>query len=193
MRFKNSSDGAAHATPDGEADFQPRLILALRVVVVAAIVGGGWWFAASLPPEDSPPSSGNNQTTTLRVNLREENKEDAREESSSDKRIEPGDLSVKLYPVDVAGVQREFLTERRAGVSFDDFVTRRMAGRTPIEARFDGRGQATAEVSTGRWWIYASRRRGAEEVMWRLPVNVRGREQDVNLTQQNAYMRTRDF
>lgn len=193
MRFANSSDSAAHTASDGKADFQPRLILALRVIVVAAIVSGGWWFAASLPPEDASPSSSNNQTTTLRVNLREEYRGKVGKESSSDNRIEPGDLSIKLYPVDVTGVQREFLTERRAGMSFDDFVTRRMAGRTPIEARFDESGQATAEVSTGRWWIYASWRRGAEEVMWRLPVNVRGREHEVNLTAQNAYMRTRDF
>jgi len=128
--------------------------------------------------------------TMLRVNLRDPNKETTSDEPNGDK---PNDLSVKLYPVDVAVVQREFLTERRAGVSFDDFVTRRMAGRRPIEARFDERKQATAEVPAGRWWIYATQQSDGEEVMWRLPVNVRGREQDVNLTAQNAYMRTRDF
>ncbi|MCP9495221.1 MAG: hypothetical protein MSG64_12315 [Pyrinomonadaceae bacterium MAG19_C2-C3] len=190
MRFKNSNDSVTHTTPEREADFQTRLILALRVVVVAVIVGGAWWFAVTLPPEEASPSSDAKQLTMLRVNLHDRDKEAANGKSKGD---EPSDLSLKLYPVDVAVVQREFLTERRAGVSFDDFVTRRMAGRTPIEAHFDERGQATAEVPAGRWWVYASRRRGAEEVMWRLPVNVRGREQDVNLTAQNAYMRTRDF
>lgn len=177
-------------TPHGEADFQPRLILALRVVVVAAIVGGAWWFVATLPPEESSPSNDAKQITTLRVNLHDANKETVSDKPNGD---EPNDLSVKLYPLDVAVVQREFLTERRAGVSFDDFVTRRMAGRTPIEARFDWRRQATAEVPAGRWWIYVTQQSDGEEVMWRLPVNVRGREQDVNLTPQNAYMRTRDF
>ena len=151
-------------------------------MVVAATVGGAWWFLATLPSDEASVSGDNNQLTTLRVSLLEGNREDAVSEST-----------VSLYPVDIVAVQREFLTERRAGVQFDDFVTRRMAGRAPVGARFDERGRAMVEVPAGRWWVYATKRRGAEEVMWRLPVNVRGREQDVQLTAQNAYMRTRDF
>jgi len=173
------------AMRDTETDFQRRVILALRVVVVAAMLGGAWWFFATLPPDEAVVSENNSQLTTLRVSLLEADREDAAKESS--------ESTVSLYPVDIVAIQREFLTERRPGVPFDDFMTRRMAGRAPVEARFDERGRAMIEVPAGRWWVYATKRRGAEEVMWRLPVNVRGREQDVNLTPQNAYMRTRDF
>ena len=92
----------------------------------------------------------------------------------------------------MAAVQREFISEHRPGVRFDDFLARRMQGRAPVAARLDQNGQATVTIPPGRWWIHATLA-GTEEITWRLPVNIGGREQTVELTPDNAYMRAKSF
>jgi hypothetical protein len=67
-----------------------------------------------------------------------------------------------------------------------------MAGREPVAAEFDERGEAVVVVPQGRWWIHATLD-GPEELTWRLPVNVSGREKTVELGIDNAYTRAKSF
>lgn len=102
------------------------------------------------------------------------------------------DIPVELYPVDVVAVRHEFFTERRAGKRFDDFLNERMEGRRTISARLDKQGVGLVVVSAGSWWVHA-RLEGEEELEWRLPINVAGSKQTVELTPQNVYTRARSF
>lgn len=105
---------------------------------------------------------------------------------------EPLDIQVELYPVDIVAVRHEYFTERRAGKRFDDFLSERMKGRKPITARLDKHGQAAVAISPGNWWLHALLS-GEEVLEWRLPINIAGRKQIVELTSQNVYTRTRSF
>ena len=159
------------------------LALVLRALLLAALVGAGWRIYQRLPAGESDPrGAGAAQPTTLHIVLRRTDEDSAT----------GAGLDVHLFSVDVAAVQREFISEHRPGVRFDDFLTRRMQGRAPLSAQLDRNGQATIAVSPGRWWIHATLN-GAEEITWRLPVNVAGREQTVELTPGNAYMRAKSF
>lgn len=166
------------------------LVACLRVALVVALVGAGWLIYRRLPHDDTTPAAGlgaNPQArdTLLRIILSPR--------TASTGGNEPDALpSVKLYSIDVAAAQREFFDERRPGMRFEDFIVRRMGARQPITTQLDAEGQTILYVPPGRWWIHATQN-GAQEVSWRLPVNVAGREQTVELTHANAYMRTKKF
>ncbi len=102
------------------------------------------------------------------------------------------DINVELYPVDIVAVRHEYFTERRAGKRFDDFLNERMQGRRPVNAKLDKDGQATVVVAAGSWWLNAILP-GDEDLEWRLPINVAGSKQIVELTSQNVYTRTKSF
>ena len=159
------------------------LAVILRAALLLALVGAGWRIYQRLPAGESDTrGAGSSQPTVLHIVLRRASADDAR----------GAGLDVHLFSVDVAAVQREFISEHRPGVRFDDFLTRRMQGRAPLSAQLYRNGQATIAVSPGRWWIHATLT-GLEEIIWRLPVNVAGREQTVELTPDNAYMRAKSF
>ena len=160
------------------------IVNALRVALVAALFGAGWAVYRKLPQDEAgaAPAGRASKQTLLRIVLR-------REELGG---ASVADTAVELYSVDVAAARREFDDERRYGQRFDDFVTRRMGARQPVSAKFDGEGQALVAVPPGRWWVHAMLT-GANELAWRLPVNVSGREQTVELTPSNAYTRTKSF
>ncbi len=150
----------------------------LRVGLLVALVGAGWRIYQRLPGDEMDAgSAGRGSPTTLRIVLRG---------------AQGANVDVRLFSVDVAAVQREFTSERRPGVRFEDFLTRRMQGRAPVATRLDAAGQTFVAIQPGRWWIHATLD-GAEEITWRLPVNVAGREQTVELTPDNAYMKTKSF
>lgn len=167
------------------------LVAALRVALVLALAGAGWLIYRRLPHEDTPPAglgaSQHARDTLLRIVLQPPRPGDtaAVETATS---VTP----VQLYSIDVAAAQREFFDERRPGMRFEDFIVRRMGARQPITTQLDAQGQTIVYVPPGRWWIHATQT-GAQEVTWRLPVNVAGREQTVELTDANAYMRTKKF
>jgi hypothetical protein len=160
------------------------IVNALRVALVAALVFAGWALYRRLPraADDEAGVAQGARTTLLRIVLR-------REEPDANVVT---DVPVELYSIDVAAARREFEDERRYGQRFEDFVTRRMGARQPVSARLDREGQALVAVSPGRWWVHATLA-GADELTWRLPVNVAGREQTVELTSSNAYTRTKSF
>jgi hypothetical protein len=169
------------------------LVAFLRVALVVALVGAGWLVYRGLPPDDAPHSlgaAGQTRDTLLRIVVLPRpvggGGDDGRNSDAA--AVTP----VQLYSIDVAAAQREFLDERRPGQRFEDFIVRRMGARQPIRTQLDGSGQTIVYVPPGRWWIHATQG-GAQEVTWRLPVNVAGREQTVELTAANAYMRTKRF
>lgn len=101
-------------------------------------------------------------------------------------------IPVELYPIDLSAVQREYLSERRPGVRFDDFLARRLSGKSTVEAQLNERGQATVLVTPGKWWVHAVLS-GAHSVEWRLPINVAGLKQTIQLTPENAYAKMKSF
>ncbi|MDQ3908466.1 MAG: hypothetical protein M3268_08990 [Acidobacteriota bacterium] len=153
----------------------------LRVALVAALFGAVWTIYRRLPQDEADPARSSRQTT-LRIVVRRDALGDAA----------VADTPVQLFSVDVAAARREFEDERRYGQRFEDFVTRKMSARPPVSARLDRDGEAVVTVAPGRWWVHATLA-GADELTWRLPVNVAGREQTVELTPENAYTRARSF
>ena len=171
----------------------------MRFALVLALVGAGWSVYRRLPNAGGDATgallgeSRQVDATLVHIVLRGEPddvraaiKDDATDDAPARK------VAVQLYAVDVAAAQREFLSERRAGVRFEDFLTQRMRGQQPLAAELNERGEATVAVPPGRWWIHATVE-GAQELTWRLPVNVSGRERTVELTIENAYTRAKKF
>ena len=167
------------------------LVAILRAALVLALVGAGWLIYRRLPHDDTAPAAGlganlHARDTLLRIVLQPPSLG-----SGGDTDHAPVNF-VKLYSIDVAAAQREFYDERRPGMRFEDFIVRRMGARQPITTHLDAQGQTIVYVPPGRWWIHATLT-GTQETTWRLPVNVAGREQTVELTDANAYMRTKKF
>jgi hypothetical protein len=158
------------------------LALVLRVCLLVALIGAGWRIYHRLPIEESELDARQTHATTLHIILHRPAEDNA----------VTADIGVQLYSVDTAAVWREFVSEHRPGVRFDEFLASRMQSRPPLAARLDASGQAYLAVPPGRWWIHATLD-GAEEITWRLPVSVAGREQTVELTPDNAYMRAKSF
>lgn len=174
------------------------LVAVLRVALVLALAGAGWLVYRRLPADDAPHSlgaAGQTRETLLRIVLVARSGSRVQSSATDDATAAAGAAAatpIQLYSIDVAAAQREFLDERRPGQRFEDFIVRRMGARQPIRTQLDQNGQAVVYVPPGRWWIHATQE-GAQEVTWRLPVNVAGREQTIELTQANAYMRTKRF
>ncbi|HLL70842.1 MAG TPA: hypothetical protein VK363_05380 [Pyrinomonadaceae bacterium] len=169
----------------------PWLVACLRVALVLALVGAGWLIYRRLPHDDErAPAAALGESrqardTLLRIVI-------PRGDGAAGQSAEAAAVPVQLYSIDVAAAQREFFDERRPGQRFEDFMVRRMGARQPITTQLDAQGQTIVYVPPGRWWIHATQT-GAQEISWRLPVNVAGREQTVELTNANAYMRTKKF
>jgi hypothetical protein len=160
--------------------FSRLTILLLRTALVAALLISGWLIYAKLPLRLSSDARPSRNETTLQIVLRPAGLN------------APIDIPVELYPVDIVAVRHEYFTERRAGKRFDDFLNERMQGRRPVNARLDKDGQATIVVTAGSWWLNAVLP-GDEDLEWRLPLNVAGSKQIVELTSQNVYTRTKSF
>src|SRR5688572_23041843 len=154
--------------------------LLLRAGLVVALISAGWAIYSELPAPTLTSLQAASGETTLQIVLR------------PPAGIEALDIAVELYPIDIVAVRHEYFTERRAGKRFDDFLSERMKDRRPVTARLDKQGQTSVVVSAGNWWLHALLS-GEEDLEWRLPINVAGRKQTVELTSQNVYTRTRSF
>jgi hypothetical protein len=153
----------------------------LKVGLLAALFYAGWSIYRELPGGGLDTGDAANQTA-LRIVLRPSEKENG----------VAINIPVQLYPVDLAAVQREFGFERHPGVRFEEFLKDHMEGRAPVKSQFDDKGQATVTVTPGRWWVHAMLA-GSENVEWRLPINVAGRQQTIELNDENIYARTKSF
>ncbi|HEY0320882.1 MAG TPA: hypothetical protein VGC66_08020 [Pyrinomonadaceae bacterium] len=163
--------------------YQTAIVL-MRIALVLALVGAGWSVYRRLPADEYAPSGagGNANTTALSIQLL----------LSPEDAGAPLSVPVELYPVDIAAVRREYASEPRPGLRFDEFLKRRMRGRTPLEAQLNQQGQATINITPGKWWLHVVLA-GQHNVEWRLPINVYGRTQTIQLTSENAYARTKTF
>jgi hypothetical protein len=158
------------------------LTLFLRAALVVALFASGWLIYGKLRHHDSVNLKPGSAETTLLIVLR----------PPANGSADALDIPIELYPFDIVAARHEFFTERRAGKRFDDFLTERMNGRSPVEGRLDKQGQISVVVSPGNWWLHAQLS-GEEDLEWRLPLNVAGGKQTVELTTQNIYTRTRSF
>jgi hypothetical protein len=168
------------------------LVATLRVALVVALAGAGWLVYRGLPVDDAPHSlgrAGQTRDTLLRIVLLPRPGGNG---LNSDAAAAKAPVPVQLYSIDMAAAQREFFDERRPGQRFEDFIVRRMGARQPVRTQLDASGQTVVYVPPGRWWIHATLE-GAQEITWRHPVNVAGREQTVELNAANVYMRTKRF
>ena len=159
------------------------IVAALQLALVAALVGAGWLVYRRLPADGAARAGGTAGdqagATALRIVIRE-------------RAAGAEGVAVRLYPIDVAAARREFEDERRYGQRFEEFMTRRMGARKPVSARLGPEGEATVAVPHGRWWLHATLE-GQTEISWRLPVNVAGREQTLELSEANAFTKTKSF
>jgi hypothetical protein len=161
--------------------FSHLTVLLLRATLVAALLVSGWLIYSKLPHRSNADNRASRNETTLQIMLRPAGINAA-----------SLDIPVELYPVDIVAVRHEYFTERRAGTRFDDFLNERMQGRHPVNAKLDKDGQTTVVVTAGSWWLNAVLP-GDEDWEWRLPINVAGSKQIVELTSQNVYTRTKSF
>lgn len=172
---------------DAGQSFTRRILTAVAGVgLVFALVAAVWGIYQRLPRDERPSEAAQGAQggpTVLHVRLR---------------RAEIGfpvsmrKTPVQLYPINMTAARSEFDSERRPGQRFEDFAARLMGNRQPINAELDERGEASIEVPPGKWWIHATVE-GDRELTWRLPVEVTGREQSVELTPENAYLRAKNF
>jgi len=62
-----------------------------------------------------------------------------------------------------------------------------MHGITPVKATTDNDGRAVVTLSEGNWWLRATASlSGGETIEWRLPINVAGQKQTVELTMEKC-------
>lgn len=154
----------------------------LRVALVVALIATGWNIYQRLPAGPSPEQEAAAGVTELQIVLRPSPRDNGAAIN----------ILVQLYPIDVSAAQREYGFEPRPGVRFEDFLNERMQGRSPVRAHLDEHGEAVVMLTPGRWWVHALLS-GAQNVEWRLPVNVSGRQQTVELNTGNVYARTKSF
>ena len=172
---------------DSPGPLEQTLAPLLRAALIVALAAAGWGVYRGLPADESADSdtgARGRETTTLRIVLRRPPDYPAADRQK---------VSVQLYSINVEAARSEYVSERRPGVRFEEFVTRRMAGREPVAAEFDERGETTVRIPQGRWWVHATLEGPDEELTWRLPVNVAGREKTVELDIDNAYTRAKSF
>ncbi|HKO44529.1 MAG TPA: hypothetical protein VJU84_14720 [Pyrinomonadaceae bacterium] len=155
--------------------------IGLRIALIVALVGAGWFIYSRLPYSPKTQTATTEGKTTLQIVLR-----------GSDINTEALDINVEIYPIDIVAARHEYFTERRAGKRFDDFLSERMKGRTPVTIRLDKQGQTSVGLYPGNWWLHALLA-GEEELEWRLPITVTGNKQTIELTSENVYTRARSF
>jgi hypothetical protein len=162
------------------------LKVTLGVALVGGLCGAGWDVYRRLPGDGvaamNLAATDSGAETELTVMLR------------SDITGATMNSLVEIYPFDLVAAQREFQATPHLAKQFDDFLLRRMHGITPVKATTDNAGRAVATLREGNWWLRATASlSGGETIEWRLPLNVAGREQTIELTMENAYERTKKF
>jgi hypothetical protein len=154
----------------------------LQAALVLGVIAPFWWQLWRLPPGRStgvePAAAETLLTVRVRIGVTD--------------RATLQNLPVELYPIDVSSVYDEFAEKHPHGVSFQDFLQRKLNGGETIKIKLDETGGAALMVPQGRWWLYATMG-GPVSVQWRLPLNVSGRRQSVDLTTANEYMRSESF
>ena len=156
----------------------------LGIALVAALFAAGWNVYRRLPADGSmaqPETYNANANSELTVIFQ-------------DSIARAVNTQVEFYPVDFVSLQRDFFSRVHPGKTFDDFLAQRMKGLAPVRAPLDEKGRAVAKLSEGNWWLRAAAAlNSGEKIEWRLPINVSGPAQTIELTTENAYERTKKF
>lgn len=159
--------------------------IVLGIALIAALFAAGWNVYRRLPADGSvaqPATYNANANSELTVIFQGESIARA------------VNTRVEFYPIDFESMQRDFFSVVRPGKSFDEFLAQRMKGLAPVRAPLDDKGRAVAKLSEGNWWLRAATAlNSGEKIEWRLPINVSGRSQTIELTTENAYERTKKF
>ena len=160
--------------------------ITLGVALVGGLCGAGWNVYRRLPGDGAAAmnfaASDSRAKTELTVMLR------------NDITGATLNAAVELYPFDLVAAQREFQASPHLARQFDDFLLRRMHGITPVIPTSNGNARASAILNEGSWWLHATATmNNSETIEWRLPINVAGQKQTVELTMENAYERTKKF
>ena len=163
------------------------VIKIIKVILAIGLVGGlflaGWNVYRRLPDDStSNTRAGKNAEPGI--------------EATITLGVEPAPLDsrVEVYPLDFAALQRDYFASPLAQKRFDDFLGRRLKGLEPVRAKFDGNRRAAVKLTIGNWWVRATAEMpNGESLEWRLPMNVSGQGQTVELTNENVYEKTKKF
>ena len=160
----------------------------LGAALLVSLFGAGWNVYRRLPVDGDwsrtavPEANNTSANSVVTIVLR------------NDSAAAQVNTRIELFPIDFAAAQRDFSAVLRPGKSFDDFLAQRMKGLLPVRTQPDDNGRAVAKLSEGNWWIRATALlANGERIEWRLPINVSGRAQTIELTSENAYERTKTF
>jgi hypothetical protein len=157
------------------------VVASLQLALVMALLAACLVVYRNFPARGAAEKHGQ-QETSLKIVMK----------IPGEEKVEAGSVPVELYSVDVIAAQREFLSERRAGQRFEDFILGRMGGSQPVSGRFNRKGEAVIRIPQGKWWVHAVVS-GGSELVWRLPVTVKGSQLTIELNPENAYTRTKSF
>ena len=163
------------------------LLLVIRVLLALALLGGlfyaGYKIYERLPADSSSITADYNAPLTgTRVVVRNT--------------IVNATLHspIELYHFDLPALRRQYDASPRLAKQFDDFLARRMHDVSPLKAEVMNHGVASTLLTPGDWWLRAvAQLDTGEEIEWRLPLNVRDRDQAIDLSYENSYERTKKF
>jgi hypothetical protein len=167
---------------NSEKIFYRVLALSVRTAFLATLAGAGWTVYQRLPDGNSAGNTSTVDRTTVEIVLRR----------SPDIRASAIEIPIEMSPVDLVAVRHEFFVEPRAGQRFDEFLHKRMNGRSALNTRLDSHGRTSVLLPPGEWWLHAVLT-GEEDLEWRLKVNISGDKQTIELTLGNAYTRSKSF
>jgi len=163
------------------------VIKIIKVILAIGLVGGlflpGWNIYRRLP-DDSTSNTRANRDAEPGI------------EVTITLSVEPApiDSRVEVYPLDFAALQRDYFASPLAQKRFDDFLGRRLKGLEPVRARFDENKRANVKLTLGNWWVRATAEMpNGESLEWRLPINLSGQGQTLELTTENVYEKTKKF
>ncbi len=163
------------------------VIKIIKVILAIGLVGGlflpGWNIYRRLP-DDSPSNTRANRDAEPGI------------EVTITLSVEPApiDSRVEVYPLDFAALQRDYFASPLAQKRFDDFLGRRLKGLEPVRTRFDENKRANVKLALGNWWVRATAEMpNGESLEWRLPINLSGQGQTLELTTENVYEKTKKF
>ena len=165
------------------------LLLIIRVLLATALISG-LLLAGSSVYRQLPADVDSNRLTMMRDAAASGSRLMVRKTITNATLHSP----LEFYHFNLAAAQREFDQSPKLARQFDDFLVRRMHDVTPLRANVNSDGLATAQLTTGDWWLRATATLDSgEEIEWRLPFTMGDRDQTIDLSLENAYERRKKF
>jgi hypothetical protein len=161
---------------------EPLPVRILQIVLALMLLGSLVWAGARiyrrLPAAAGGVATASGEPRDLTIMLRVQGSEETR---------------IKLYPIDVDVIERDF-ARIHPRKPFDDFLAQRLKDLTPVTASTDANGRAVAHITEGQWWMHAvAAFPEGEWLEWRQQLNVSQKQQTIELSSANAYERSKKF